>query len=122
VARVVALVPDLMFGSRVLSMLEGAGHEVTLTGQEDEARIEAEFADVLVVDLTTDAVDGLMLVDSMAAGGELQGKRTLGFYSHVEADVRDRAERAGFDLVVPRSRMNREGTELVAGLVRRPTS
>jgi len=122
VARVVALVPDLMFGSRVLEMLEGAGHEVTLTGQEDEARIEAEFADVLVVDLTTDAVDGLMLVDSMAAGGELQGKRTLGFYSHVEADVRDRAERAGFDLVVPRSRMNREGTELVAGLVRRPTS
>ena len=121
-ARVVALVPDLMFGSRVLEMLEGAGHEVTLTGQEDEARIEAEFADVLVVDLTTDAVDGLMLVDSMAAGGELQGKRTLGFYSHVEADVRDRAERAGFDLVVPRSRMNREGTELVAGLVRRPTS
>ena len=121
-ARVVALVPDLMFGSRVLAMLEGAGHEVTLTGQEDEARIEAEFADVLVVDLTTDAVDGLMLVDSMAAGGELHGTRTLGFYSHVEADVRDRAERAGFDLVVPRSRMNREGTELVAGLVRRPTS
>ena len=69
-ARVVALVPDLMFGSRVLEMLEGAGHEVTLTGQEDEARIEAEFADVLVVDLTTDAVDGLMLVDSMAAGGD----------------------------------------------------
>jgi len=122
VARVVALVPDLMFGSRVLEMLEGAGHEVTLTGQEDEARIEAEFAEVLVVDLSTDAVDGLMLVDSMAAGGELHGTRTLGFYSHVEADVRDRAERAGFDLVVPRSRMNREGTELVAGLVRRPTS
>ena len=121
-ARVVALVPDLMFGSRVLEMLEGAGHEVTLTGQEDEARIEAEFADVLVVDLTTDAVDGLMLVDSMAAGGELHGRRTLGFYSHVEADVPDRAQRAGFDLVVPRSRMNREGTELVAGLVRRPTS
>jgi CheY-like chemotaxis protein len=122
VARVVALIPDLMFGSRVVEMLEGAGHEVTLTAQEDEARIEAEFADVLVVDLTTDAVDGITLVDSMAAGGELHGKRALAFYSHVEADVRDRAERAGFDLVVPRSRMNREGAELVAGLVRRPTS
>jgi hypothetical protein len=28
---------------------------------------------------------------------------TLAFYSHVEADVRERAEQAGYDLVVPRS-------------------
>ena len=116
-ARVVALVPDLMFGSRVLSMLEAAGHEVTLTGAEDEARTEAEFADVLVVDLTTDIVDGVMLVDSMRAGGELQGIRTLAFYSHVEAHTRARAQEAGFDEVVPRSRMAREGAALVERLL-----
>jgi CheY-like chemotaxis protein len=116
VARVVALIPDLMFGSKVVSMLEGGGHEVTLTGQEDEARAEIEFADVLVVDLTTDDVDGITLVDSMQSGGELHGRRALGFYSHVEAEVRDRAQRAGFDLVVPRSRMAREGADLVGGL------
>jgi CheY-like chemotaxis protein len=119
VARVVALVPDLLFGSRVQSMLAGAGHDVTLTAGEDEARAESEFADLLVVDLTTDAVDGITLVDSMAAGGELQSTRTLGFYSHVEADIRDRAQRAGFSLVVPRSRMAREGAELVTTLLGR---
>jgi hypothetical protein len=116
-ARVVALVPDLMFGSHVVSMLETAGHEVMLTGQEDEARAEIEFADVLVVDLTTDLVDGTMLVDSMTAGGELAGKRTLAFYSHVETDVPERAREAGFDQVVPRSRMAREGAELVGRLL-----
>jgi len=42
--------------------------------------------------------------------------RLLGFYSHVDAEVRERAERAGFDLVVPRSRMAREGAALVAAL------
>jgi CheY-like chemotaxis protein len=106
-----------MFGSRVLSMLEAAGHEVTLTGAEDEARTEAEFADVLIADLTTDAVDGVMLVDSMRAGGELKGVRTLAFYSHVEAETRARAQAAGFDEVVPRSRMAREGADLVARLL-----
>jgi CheY-like chemotaxis protein len=116
VARIVALVPDLMFGSRLVSMLEAAGHEVTLTAQEDEARAEAEFADVLIVDLTTDAVDGVLLVDSMLAGGELRGRRTLGFYAHVESDVRERAEQTGFDLVVPRSRLNREAAALVERL------
>jgi CheY-like chemotaxis protein len=117
VARVVALVPDLMFGSHLVSMLEAAGHEVTLTPQEDEARAEIEFADLLIVDLTSDALDGVTLVDSMLAGGELQGRRTLGFYAHVEPEVRERAEQAGFDLVVPRSRLNREGAALVEGLL-----
>ena len=121
-ARVVALVPDLLFGSKVLSMLEGAGHEVTLTAEEDDARTEAEFSDVLVVDLTTDTIDGIMLVDSMVAGGELRSQRTLGFYSHVETDVPDRAREAGFDLVVPRSRMAREGAELVGRLVEGATT
>ena len=43
--------------------------------------------------------------------------RVLGYYSHVEPGVRELAEGDGFDLVVPRSRMAREGAELVAGLL-----
>jgi CheY-like chemotaxis protein len=120
-ARVVCLVPDLLFGSKVVSMLEAAGHEVTLTAQEDETWSETEFSDLLVVDLVSDEVDGVTLVDSMAAGGELRGKRTLGFYSHVDAATKERAQQAGFDLVVPRSRMAREGAELVAGLLGEPS-
>jgi hypothetical protein len=34
----------------------------------------------------------------------------------VEAEVREQALQAGFDLVVPRSRMAREGPALVEGL------
>jgi len=35
----------------------------------------------------------------------------------VDVAARERAEQAGFDLVVPRSRMAREGAALVAGLL-----
>ncbi len=116
-ARVVALVPDLLFGSKVHAALTGAGHEVVLTGDEQAARAQAPDADVLVVDLATDAFDGAALVASMRSAGELGRTRTLAFYSHVDADVRTRALEAGFDLVVARSRMNREGAELVAQLL-----
>jgi hypothetical protein len=34
----------------------------------------------------------------------------------VEHETRERAEAAGFDLVVPRSRMAREGGALISGL------
>jgi hypothetical protein len=45
--------------------------------------------------------------------------RTLGFFAHVQPEVRERALNAGFDLVVPRSRMAREGPVLVDGLLAR---
>jgi hypothetical protein len=71
---------------------------------------------VLVVDLTGDQLDGAGLVKSLSDAGELRGIGTLGFFSHVDTPTRERAERSGFDLVVPRSRMAREGAELVARL------
>ena len=115
-ARVLALVPDLLFGSKVQSMLAEAGHEVDLVSGETEVWDEIAGTDVLVVDLTTDLVDGVGLVDTLKTGGEMHGVRTLAFYSHVDAEMRDRAEAVGMDLVVPRSRMAREGAALVDGL------
>jgi len=120
-ARVLALVPDLLFGSRVQGALTAAGVEFELLG--DEGRLRERLADraapppaVLIVDLTDASLDGAGLVESLALGGELVRTRTLGFYSHVDAQARERAERAGFDMVVPRSRMAREGAQLVARL------
>jgi hypothetical protein len=45
------------------------------------------------------------------------GLPKLGFYSHVDVDTRKRAEDAGFDMVVPRSRMAREMPALVDSLL-----
>jgi hypothetical protein len=121
-ARVVALVPDLLFGSQVQGMLVAAGDEVELTGDKDRVwdrlgnAAEPTVA-VLLVDLTNDALDGPALVEALSVEGALAQTRTLGFYAHVDVSVRERAERAGFDLVVPRSRMAREGGALVASLV-----
>ncbi len=116
-ARVVALVPDLLFGSQVQGMLAAAGHEVELFGNAERIREKLTPApEVLVVDLVDRDLDGAALVESLAAEGLLEETRTLGFYSHVDALARERAEQAGFDLVVPRSRMAREGAALITGL------
>jgi CheY-like chemotaxis protein len=117
VARVVALVPDLLFGSQVKGSLVAAGHEVELVSDRDRARERlADAPAVLVVDLVDEDLDGAALVESWAREGVLGQTRTLGFYSHVDALARERAERADFDLVIPRSRMAREGAALVTRL------
>jgi DNA-binding response OmpR family regulator len=113
VARVIAVFDDLLLGSNVLGMLRAAGHEVTLSGGAD---VQVDDAAVLVVDLAAGGFDGIDLVTRLRESGALAETRTLGVYSHVDADTRRRADDAGFDLVVPRSRMAREGADLVARL------
>ena len=106
-ARVAALVADLMFASRIEETLRAAGHEVVVVPTFEA--IEAQGgADLVIADLAE--------IDP----GELQraGHPVLGFYSHVDVDTRHRAEAAGVDVVVPRSRMAREMPELVESLLR----
>jgi CheY-like chemotaxis protein len=112
-ARVVAVFDDLLLGSNVLGMLRAAGHEATLSGG---AEVHPDGAAVLVVDLAASSFDGVALVEALRAAGELEQTRTLGVYSHVDVETRRRAEAAGFDLIVPRSRMAREGAALVERL------
>jgi CheY-like chemotaxis protein len=118
VARVAALIPELLFGSKVQGLLAQAGHDVALVASEAAVHDALDGADVLVVDLVSPDVDGVALLCALAAGGALRGVRTLATYSHVDAATRKRALEAGFDLVVPRSRMMREGADLLADLVR----
>lgn len=99
-ARVAALVQDLMLASRVRTSLEASGHEVE---QDSEVPDELDGIDVVVADL--DAVAPERLVDL--------GVPVIGFYSHVDVEMKKRAEEAGLTMAVPRSRMARELPELV---------
>ncbi len=121
-AHVLALSADLLFGSRLQADAAQAGHELELIA--DEARLRERLTDpdkpsaaVLIADLTDDRLDGAAIREALAADGLLDAIKTLAFYSHVDAAVRARAEQAGFDLVVPRSRMAREGAVLLGGLL-----
>lgn len=91
-ARVAVVVPDLLFGSRVQGGVQAAGHELVAPDSSPDLVI----ADVEVVD---------------PAG--VDAPKRIGFYPHVQPELKRRAEEAAFDLVVPRSRIARELPDLI---------
>ena len=115
-ARIVAFIPDLLFGSNVVGALEASGHDPVLASSANDLEGLLPGADVLVIDLTDDVGTRIELVRT-AVRDERVSVRTLAFFSHVETDVRTQALQAGFDLVVPRSRMARAAGDLVAELL-----
>ena len=102
-ARIALLCPDLLFGSKVEGALRAAGHEVVAG--------PADGVDAVVVDLTADQFDAMTVVPD--------GVPSVGFYPHVDVDTRRRALAAGYDVVVPRSRMARETVAVVEGALAR---
>ena len=78
-ARVVAIVSDLMLASRVTTSLGAAGHEVE---QASSIPAELDGVDLIVADLDT--------VDPEELAGA--GVPAIGFYSHVDADMKARAD------------------------------
>ncbi|MFT3863117.1 MAG: hypothetical protein QM729_02510 [Solirubrobacterales bacterium] len=104
-ARVVSIATDLMLSSRVDAGLSAAGHEVVTVGSVEGAPLEG--AEAIVADLD--------LADPAALAAT--GVPVLGYYSHVDVETKARAEAAGLERVVPRSRMSRELPDLVAALL-----
>lgn len=102
-AKIVAVVSDLMLASRVSESLKAAGHEVSVVPSLPDP-LEA---DAVVCDLDTADIDAVATT----------GLPTLGFYSHVDIETKQRAEEAGLKLAVPRSRMSRELPELITKLL-----
>jgi hypothetical protein len=103
-ASVQILTDDLLFGSRLAADLGAAGHSVS------QGPVPDAGAEVIVADLTHDA-------EARIAALAPPRPPVLAFYSHVETAVREQALAAGLDVVVPRSRIAREGPALLAALL-----
>ena len=103
-ARIVAIVADLMLASRVTTALAAAGHEVE---QETSVPAELDGVDLVVADLDATEPERLAAL----------GVPVLGFYQHTDTETKARADAAGLALAVPRSRMARELPELVERLL-----
>jgi DNA-binding response OmpR family regulator len=107
-ARITAVVPDLMLSSRVTESLKASGHEVTAKSSLSSTSDLPDGTEVVVCDLDTAPLEVIAALDVPV----------LGFYSHVDVDTRRRALDAGLDKVVPRSRMARELPDLVGAMLR----
>ena len=100
-ARVALLCPDLLFGSKLQGALGPRA-----TSRSRRGRRPTCWSSTSPTTPTR--------ASSRSAGAQIP---RLAFYSHVEQDVRRRAEAAGIDRVVPRSRMAREAAALVESLL-----
>ncbi len=113
--RVLALVPDLFFAARLAETARAAG--VALESADPATAFErcrAAAPDLVIVDLHA-AGDPLAAVRALKSDPATRGIPVIGFHSHVDVELRDRALAAGVDRVMPRSAFTVRLAALLAG-------
>jgi DNA-binding response OmpR family regulator len=116
-AHIVALVTDPELAAELEAGAKAAGHDIDVCVGEAEAWDACEEpTDLLIVDASSDAMDGVTLVDSMRAAGQLHAVRTVALHRHADDAAKIRAEEVSFDLDVPLGHGS-QGSELVALLL-----
>ena len=102
---VIAALEDLFFASKIRGAGEQAGAEIVFVKNGDRLfeEVEKRGPDLVVLDLQAASLDPVAAVEKLKAAETTRAVRVVGFYSHVETELQQRAKAAGFDQVLPRS-------------------
>ena len=102
--KVLAVIEDLFFTVKINEAAKQAGLTVTFVKSEIDALDRAKLQpSVIVIDLNCASIDPLRLITELKSSPELNGINLLGFISHVQGELKQKAQEAGCNMVLARS-------------------
>ena len=104
---VIVVVDDMFFASKIRAVAEAVGVEISFPRNKEAVIEKARDARLILVDLHNQKIDPIEVAR------ELSGVKLIGFFSHVETELRQKALAAGYDSVIPRSVFARDLAEIL---------
>jgi CheY-like chemotaxis protein len=102
---IVAAVEDLFFVVKINDLAKRAGFQTEFIKTQDAVveRVAAEMPAILLIDLNNAGVDPVELITRVKALPGAKAVSVIGFVSHVEVELKNRAQDAGANMVLARS-------------------
>lgn len=115
--RIIAAVGDLFFAAKIRGTAEQVGAEAGFPKTADALLAAARDAkpSLVVFDLQATNLDPFALARALKADETLRDVPLVGFFSHVETELRTRAQQSGIDHVMPRSQFAARLVEILRG-------
>src|SRR5262245_5511811 len=103
-AGIIAVVDDMFFAAKIRAAVEVAGGQIEFVKSLDQfINRKTAIPFLVIVDLNSTRVNPFELIRAQKSDPELKTIPTIGFVSHVQAELKRQASDAGCDLVMPRS-------------------
>jgi CheY-like chemotaxis protein len=102
--QILAVVDDLFFATKIGETAKRAGVNVAFaTTEEAVLQFAAQRPSLIIVDLNLNAAKPLPLIAKLKNHPDLKGTSILAFVSHVQGELKQKAQKAGCDMVLARS-------------------
>ncbi|MCC6861283.1 MAG: response regulator [Bryobacterales bacterium] len=102
--KVLAAVNDLFFTVKINDAAKRAGLAVEFAKDEKEVLAKARTKPALIIfDLNFQDVQPLKTIGKLKSSSELKQISLIGFVSHVQGELKQKAHEAGCDMVLARS-------------------
>jgi PleD family two-component response regulator len=102
--KILAVVSDLFFSVKINDAAKRAGMTVEFVKDEHELLAKAKARPTLIIfDLNFESVNPLDLITKLKSNAEMKGVSVIGFLSHVQGELKQKAHETGCDMVLARS-------------------
>ncbi|HEU0120661.1 MAG TPA: response regulator [Bryobacteraceae bacterium] len=102
--KIVAVLDDLFFTVKIMDAAKRAGLEIVFVKDEEKVlALARELPALIIFDLNAHCVNAVDLIQQLKRQPETKELSLIGFVSHVQIDLKQRAQAAGADAVLPRS-------------------
>src|SRR5271166_2213875 len=103
--KILAVVDDLLFTVKINDAAKRAGVDVVFLKSErdvlDKAATEKPL--MIIIDLNNNSVEPLHLIEKLKAHEDLKKISLIGYLSHVQGELKQKAHEAGANIVMARS-------------------
>jgi PleD family two-component response regulator len=113
--KILAVLDDLFFSSKIREAAKTLDIDLEFVKNPDgfKEKISSEKPSLIIFDLNSRAGSPLEIIKSIKSSSELKEIPVIGFLSHVQIELKKEADRAGCDLVIPRSRFSIDLREIL---------
>jgi PleD family two-component response regulator len=102
--RVLAVVNDLFFSVKLTEAAKRSGLALEFVKEGNELMEKVgERPSLIIFDLNFDAAQPLKLISKLKAAPDTKGISLIGYLSHVQVELKQKAQEAGCDMVMARS-------------------
>ena len=119
--KVLAVVDDLLFTVKINDAAKRAGLDAQFIKSEKDLLDKAEDKPLLIIlDLNATSVHPLNLISKLKGNGDLKNVSVIGFLSHVQGELKQKAQEAGANMVMTRSAFSQNLQQILrrhAGIV-----
>ncbi|MBI2488071.1 MAG: response regulator [Deltaproteobacteria bacterium] len=113
--RIIAILDDLFFYSKIREAAKPLNLELEFIKNPNglSQKIKSEKPSLLIFDLNSKSCNPLQIIKDLKSSPELKNIPILGYLSHVQTELKEKAVEAGCDLVLPRSRLSKDLREIL---------